>query len=374
MHRISSGMMARVTQRSGAIRAGLALGAVLVLNACEGSQGGATGDLPNLACSIPTELLLDGGPGKDGIPALTNPEFVTPDAPGAGYLLDDDRVIGLLFGDEALAVPLNVGWWHEVVNLDLAGQSVSVTHCPLTGSSLVFDRSGASGATFGVSGLLFLNNLVMYDRTEPSSLWPQMLRGARCGRRDGTALAMLPALEMTWGGWRSLFPETKVVSSATGHTRDYRLYPYGDYDVPTNGALLFPITTIDPRRPPKERVLGVPQGEGGGISFPFGSLDQLGAIAAVPFDLAGRRAVVFWDRARQAAMAFGAAAGGQDLTFTVSDGVVVDAETGSAWRIDGVAASGPLAGTRLEPIGEAFVAYWFAWAAFYPEATLWTGS
>ncbi len=88
--------------------------------------------------------------------------------------------------------------------------------------------------------------------------------------------------------------------------------------------------------------------------------------------LADERLVTFWAATRSAAGAFYASAGDKALTFRVEGGQIIDNETGSGWAIGGLAASGPLDGTRLEAVAEAFVAYWFAWAAFYPKAQLWT--
>jgi len=342
------------------------------LTGCESTR---VTNAPNAAleCTIPMELIADGGPGKDGIPALTNPRLVDPVDPTASYLLDHDRVIGLVVDGQAIAVPLNIGWWHEIVNLNIAEHRLAVTHCPLTGSSLVFDRGAAANATFGVSGLLYMNNLIMYDRaTGESSLWPQMLRGARCGVAADQNLTSFPSVEMTWAGWRALQPNTKVVSSETGHLREYRAYPYGSYDQPENGSLLFPMPSVDGRRPPKERVLGIPRDPDGGIALPYGELEKRGAVAAVEVTGGATRQVVFWDGASQLAAAFVASTGAEGLSFRVADGQIVDAETGSVWRGDGLSTAGPLAGTQLEPVAQAFVAYWFAWAAFYPEAALWT--
>jgi hypothetical protein len=53
------------------------------------------------------------------------------------------------------------------------------------------------------------------------------------------------------------------------------------------------------------------------------------------------------------------------------DGKVFDDQTRTAWRVDGLAMEGPLASTQLEPIEEAFVAFWFAWPAFYPDIEVW---
>ena len=351
----------------------LVLASVFVLPGCETSGSITEIDAAQLDCTIPTRLIFDGGPGKDGIPSLDNPRLVVPGDPAVSYLRDTDRVIGLVVDGEAVAVPLNVGWWHEIVNLEFGATKIAVSHCPLTGSSLVFDRTPAGSATFGVSGLLYQNNLIMYDRNRPESLWPQMARGARCGAKQGTGLPMIAALEMNWRGWQSLYPDTRVVAGE-GFFRDYRSYPYGNYDQVGNNELLFPMENIDQRRAMKERVLGVPEAGGTGAAFPFGALDAAGVAAAVHHDAGdGRPFVVFWDRWSQSAMAYRPRARGQDLTFRVSANAIEDVQTRSAWGIDGRAIAGPLSGERLEPVAEAYVAFWFAWAAFHPRTTLWTG-
>jgi len=323
------------------------------------------------ACSIPEDLIFSGGPGKDGIPALTNPRLVGAGDPGTEYLRDDDRVIGLFLDGQAVAVPHNIGWWHEIVNFDAGDQRIAVTFCPLTGSSLAFDRKAVGGAELGVSGLLYLSNLIMYDRNTEESLWPQMLTAAACGPRDGTRLDMVPVAEMTWSGWRTLHPTTRVIADDPRRNRNYRFYPYDDYDRPNNGWLISPVPTIDPRRPPKERVLGIPGGGGGGVVFPFGSLDEIGAVAAVTATTVAGPVVVFWDRSRQAAVAHFPRAGDQHLSFEVRGDALVDVETQSVWTVDGLAVSGPLKNERLAMVPEAFVSFWFAWASFNPYAIVW---
>ena len=327
--------------------------------------------LAGLTCSIPTGFVADGGPGKDGIPALTNPALVAPGDATLAYLRDTDRVIGLHIGSEFIAVPINILWWHEVLNLDRGEVHLAITHCPLTGSSLVFDRSAVGNVAFGVSGLLYMNNLMMYDRTTPQSLWPQMARGARCGPRDGTALPLFPAVEMRWANWRALHPATTTVSGATGYPRDYTAYPYGSYDIEINAQLLAPIPHLDTRRNPKERVLGIVSGAAS-AALPFGALRALGEVAAVHLTVGGTPAVVFWNREAESAAAFVPVLDGVPLTFRAAGSRLVDEQEGGTWSADGRALSGPRAGRQLASVPDAFVAYWFAWAAFHPETALWS--
>lgn len=337
------------------------------LVACDGDDG-LVGDADD--CAVDAGLFRDGGVGKDGIPALTDPTFVS--AEEATYLEATNRVIGVVMDGEALAIPHNILWQHEIVNLNRGSEQLAITYCPLTGTSMTFDREAVGGGEFGVSGLLFKNNLTMYDRTSQESLWPQINREAGCGPRTEQPLPMVATIEMSWEGWQALHPDTRVVSAATGFFRNYTTsgYPYGTYEVPNNSRLLVPMD-IDDRRLPKERVLGIPDGKGGGIAFPFMDLNRRRAQQVVETRVNNSNMVVFWDRALQGAMAFYPRINGEDKTFFIQDGLIVDEDTKTIWRADGLAIEGDLAGTRLEPVDEAFVAFWFAWEAFHPQTELW---
>ncbi len=368
-----------------AIKRAWALVFALAVSACGGGDTTSPspeigGDQPQVHvpkeefCSIPEELVFSGGVARDGIPALRNPLFVSSDHVEAEYLRDYDRVIGIEVGGEVLAVPHNIVWHHEIVNLDDYGIPLAVSYCPLTGSSMVFDRSTVHGADLGVSGLLYSNNLIMFNRRNDGgqeSLFPQMARGARCGPLDGAPLPMYPATEMRWDAWKELHPETGVVSDMQGYRRNYRSYPYGNYETISNTRTLFPNRGMDPRRPPKERILGIPRDGGFGMAFPFTLLAAMGDKVVVHDDVQETRAVVvFWSTEGESAVAFRPRANGQELTFEVRDDRFFDVETGSEWTMAGFAVSGPLADSVLEPIADAYVAFWFAWATFHPNTGL----
>jgi hypothetical protein len=67
-----------------------------------------------------------------------------------------------------------------------------------------------------------------------------------------------------------------------------------------------------------------------------------------------------------AGASFSRAVDGQTLTFSYDGEVITDDQTGSEWDVFGVATSGELAGTQLEPI-VSVNHFWFSWAAFRPE-------
>ena len=367
-------------------RVGTTASLLFVALAAAGCELGPTassnaGTSPMASCELE---FVDGGVAQDGIPALTNPIMATAGEVAAAYMNPNERVIGMVIDGEPVAIPHSILWLHEIVNLDMGSERVAVTYCPLTGSSLVFDRSPVGGAEFGVSGVLRQSNLVMYDRRDPESFWPQMDRRARCGPATGTVLPLVPVLETTWAGWLELHPETRVPGNLPEEGQPFAGYgyPYGSYENLNNDQLLFPVSPIDRRRPLKERVLGISGGPGesgpsqGGISavaFPFGSLDAQGPITVVRADLDDQQVIVFWSRQAQGAAAYRQDVAGQTLDFEVQDGRFVDTQTGSVWDLAGRAIEGPLEGEELTPVKEAYVAFWFAWAAFHPASELWGG-
>lgn len=114
-----------------------------------------------------------GGPPKNGIPALDHPAFVN--ASEADRNLEaSDMILGIAFKGFAKAYPVRILNWHEVVNDDVGKQPVLISWCPLCGSGLVYDpRANGSRYTFGVSGLLYQQNLLLFDH-ETESLWSQI--------------------------------------------------------------------------------------------------------------------------------------------------------------------------------------------------------
>jgi hypothetical protein len=321
---------------------------------------------------IPSDQVISGGVPRDGIPSLSNPKKVS--AAEATYLPDEALVLGFVFNGQAVAYPYPILDWHEIVNESFNGQNVTISYCPLTGTGIVFDGDGVSGRklTFGVSGLLFNNNLIMFDR-ETNSHWPQMLRMSAQGELKGTPLPMMEAIETSWGAWKKIFPGTQVLSDDTGFGRPYNrpgsAYPgYANLFAPP----LFPIAVRDNRQPPKAKVHGLFIGEKTKayslISFQgSGLLNDV--FENVPLLVVGDNRVPW-------ILSFKRTVDGQVLTFKFApDGgdtfpfTLVDEETGSKWDVLGRGIEGPLAGKQLERPAS-YTAYWFGWSVFFPGTEL----
>ena len=250
-----------------------------------GGQGGLV-SVP-APCLIPQDEIHRGAT-KDAIPALTDPEIAAgKDVEEMNkrrrrierrkFLLGGDRVIGLTISGQSRAYPLNILSWHEIVNDTLGGMPIAVTYCPLCDSVLVFDRrAGGEVLEFGVSGLLYNSNILLYDRRLEGegaigeSLWSQLQMRAVCGpaAEAGLTLDLIPAELVHWSDWFARHPDTTVISDRTGYGRKYGRNPYGQYfDV---GKLRFPVNPEPPAGgpPAMARVLAV-QVDGGWKLFDY---------------------------------------------------------------------------------------------------------
>lgn len=279
------------------------------------------------ATSIPAEEIFHGGPPRDGIPSIDRPGFVA--AADADFIGDEEQVLGLSWNGVARAYPIKILNWHEIVNDEFNGAPVAVTFCPLCGSGVAFDaEAGGQRLQFGVSGLLYNSDVLLYDR-QTHSLWSQLLRRGVSGEYDGVRLQTLPVQHTTWRDWREQHPDTQMLSpDSAGAVRDYDVDPYAGYD--KSEAVFFPVRPEAPQDTlhPKEWVLGVLAGDDA-KAYPFS-------------ELAKRGEAVLQDQV-----------GGQEVQIH--------------WNMDAYSAR---AEWQEGENGEAVRAFWFAWFAFHPDGEI----
>lgn len=250
--------------------------------------------------SVPSAEIKPGGPPRDGIPALTNPDFVPNDE--AEYLDPDDRVMGVVVDNTAKAYPVRILNWHEIVNDRIGNQSFAVTYCPLCGSGVVFaSNAGEDGAlNFGVSGLLYNSDVLLYDR-QTKSLWSQLKGEAISGKLKGTSLPVLPVVHTTWREWQSRHPDSVVLDEDTGFKRiDYDRDPYQGYS--RSRRLYFDVSHKAPANyHPKEQILGV-EIDGHFKAYPFQELSEYGREKFTD-TVGGSEIQIFWNEEEQSAYA-----------------------------------------------------------------------
>ncbi len=293
--------------------------AALPLAAAAASLGGF--DLAKL--NVERAHLVEGGPGRDGIKTVDAPEFSP--IGEAGWIGTDTEVLGVELEGETRAYPVRMLEYHQVVNDVIAGVPVAVTYDPLSGTPLAFRRQ-VDGQTlvFGVSGLLYNHNFLLYDR-KTDSLWSQFLGRAIAGPLAGKQLERVTVRQETAGIWLARHVDSVFLRPPFPEKVHYQLSPYATYWI--QDRTIFPLAAKDDSYHAKELVLGVVV-DGTARAY-LGSI--LTRDGDVDERIAGKRVRVHYA-----------------------------SETGTfQWEADeGV---------------EVTEAYWLAWKAFHPKTQVWHG-
>ncbi len=214
---------------------------------------------------VPKEKIVSAGMVTDALPPLNEPKALTLaelaglETIGRGkYLVPSDKVIGVVVNRASRAYPLRVLVWHEVVNDTVDGIPIVVTYNPLSEGIAVFDRRVAGETlTFGVSGLLYQSNLLMYDpRPErlAESLWSQLQARAIAGpaAAAGRTLSLVPFALARWSDWQADRPETTILAPVDGDGSKYGRDVYGSYF--NSDALRFPVNPLPPEGWPGKKT------------------------------------------------------------------------------------------------------------------------
>lgn len=224
--------------------------------------------------------------------------------------------------------------------------------------------------TFGVSGKLHANSLIMYDH-QTESLWSHLVGAAVTGPMKGERLKSLPYMFTHWDTWKTLSPRSRVLTSGRnsffGSLRD----PYESYySSPDTGII--PPRLLDKRIYPKEYVLGLVLNNKA-KAYPFSVLSREsvvndafeGVLLLIVFDAESATGVIFKRKMEGKIHSFQRTQlQGEKGLFLVDDG------TASVWEgLSGRALEGPLKGKKLETMPTT-PSFWFGWVDHYPETEL----
>ena len=272
---------------------------------------------------VPESEIYHGGPPRDGIPSIDRPRFIR--AEQAKELQPTSRVLGMFHNDIAKAYPVNILNYHEIVNDDFRGSPVVITYCPLCGSGMAFTAVIAGAKhSFGVSGLLYNSDMLLYDR-RTRSLWSQLMSRAISGPLKGYQLQKLNLANTTFQSWRAQHPDSLVLSTNTGYSRDYTHTPYPGYM--QSEAIYFPVSHRNRRYHPKEQVIGL-ELSGQFKAYPFIELSRGNAVLEDHF--AGQLLRIEFDAENRT-------------------GKVLDASDNEIPSV---------------------ISFWFAWYAFHPDTVI----
>ena len=238
---------------------------------------------------------------------------------------NSDRVLGISYQGIVKAYPVRILNWHEIVNDSFNGRPVTVTFCPLCNSGIAYSALIKDKEYhFGVSGLLYNSDVLLYD-IETESLWSQLMNQAIAGPLRGTKLKTIPLAHTSWEDWQERHPDTLVLTEQTGFKRDYSLNPYKNYRL--DREIWFPVENSSNHYHPKTLVLGI-EIDGQVKAYPFPELTK--AEKTFKDELAKQQLTITFNRQHQTAAIY--AEGHQELPSVIT--------------------------------------FWFAWYAFHPKTLI----
>ena len=272
---------------------------------------------------IPLDEIKKGGPPRDGIPSIDAPQFTT--AEYAQFISPEEEVLGVVVNGKAKAYPIKIMDRHEIVNDKFNGTPAVVSYCPLCGSGMTFSALvNDERKTFGVSGLLYNSDVLLYDR-ETESLWSQIKMQAVSGKASGQKLDLIATTQTTWQDWSERYPNTLILTTKTGYGFDYDQQAYAKYR--TNSRLMFPVNKESKKLAKKDKVIGV-EINGQYKAYPLKTLRK--ATSPIKDQLNGNTLLIHYNKEADSAY------------ITNKKGEVIPATT----------------------------LYWFAWYAFHPETAI----
>lgn len=302
----------------------------------------------------------------DAIPALTSPTFTQ--ASEVEYLAADDLVLGIEGMERNRAYPVKIMVYHELVNDFLDGRPILISYCPLTATGMAFNRTiNGEELEFGVSGLLYNSNLIMFDR-QTKSYWSQIYRLSVFGEYEYWELPQFPMVEMEWQKWKELYPDSEVLSEDLGYPIRYDIYPYPGYQT-DNDFFLFPIDSFEDDFASKTKISGAVVND---LAYLLrmdhvSSREELENVNGSDISLIALRdfgVILSYRRTTKD--------GRNPKIVEISSpdgvGVMVD-ELGNVYSIFGEVIEGPSVGDSLRLINT-FSGYWFAWSVFYQRYIL----
>ena len=124
---------------------------------------------------------------------------------------------------------------------------------------------GDQRLTFGVSGRLWKDALVMYDH-QTNSLWGHVIGKAISGTLEGASLETYPATQTTWKAWRRAHPDTKVLKKPKIWRSVYDRYDSDPARIGIHGRRI-----KQSQLPPKSKIAGF-ELDGQMFAFPLSSL------------------------------------------------------------------------------------------------------
>ncbi len=222
--------------------------------------------------------------------------------------------------------------------------------------------------TFGVSGKLWRDALLMYDH-QTRSLWSHITGEAIQGKLKGKKLTPLISMpQIAWKTWMANYPQTRVLSVRNQESleRDN----YANYHKSQRAGVSGTQYT-DKRLPNKSLVIGVQiKDKNGKKHYRAYPLTQFAKTALIQDTVNGVALLIFHNKDSFATAVYKRNVDGKVENFELKDDYLSQDSQGRQWNlITGKVTSSKQQDVSLERL-TALNIYWFAWARFYPNTSI----
>ena len=271
---------------------------------------------------------------------------------------EDKLVLGVDINGEAKAYPLQLIGYHHQVSDTVGGKPVMVTYCTVCRTGRVFSPVvNGKKEIFRLVGMDHFN--AMFEDATTKSWWRQVSGEAVAGPLKGKGLDELPSQQMTLAAWLRLHPSSMVLQPDTVFNKQYKAL--SDFDKGTVKSSLEKRDSLSWK--PKSWIVGVVHGK----EAKAYDWNELVAKQILQDSLPGLPLLIALESDSASFHVWNRRVNGAVLRFQKQPGtqLLKDANSGSAWDMNGICVEGLLKGAQLTPV-QASQEFWHSWQTFHP--------
>lgn len=171
------------------------------------------------------------------------------------YMQDDDRVLVINYNGEQKAFPPKAIWQSHIFGADFGGEEVVFTYCIMTNLASPY-KNEIDGQKGNFKVLAQTNNNLLLWDTESDEIIQQITQECEFSKEK---LDPIPVYEMTWRGYKKLFPEGEVLYNIWDDPIEKIVdFIFDEEDAWYGDDFMFETSNFDDTRFPfKEHIIGI---------------------------------------------------------------------------------------------------------------------
>ena len=267
-------------------------------------------------------------------------------------------VIGVVSNNEAKAYPIQVIGYHHQVRDTVGNTPIMVTYCTVCRTGRVFSPVvNGKPETFRLVGMDHFN--AMFEDATTESWWQQATGIAVAGDLKGKALQEIPSTQSTLESWLVRYPDSKILQPDTIYNKQYKSLK--DFDNGTTDDDLEKRDSASWKF--KSWVIGI-QHKGNSKAYDW---NELVTEKLIQDSMPGLPLMITLENDTATFHVLNRNINGNVLHFEQSNGKIIDLQTASVWREDGLCIQGIYNGQHLANV-QASQEFWHSWQSFHPNS------